>query len=74
MAETQRVEIGLGVGQGLSVRLTDEALRGLRQAVEHGGGWYDLESEEGRIAINLATVVFIKTASAPHSIGFSGAE
>lgn len=71
MAETQRVEIGLGVGQVVTARLSQDALRGLREAVERGGGWFDLDTEEGTVALNLATVVFIKTAGAPHSIGFS---
>jgi hypothetical protein len=72
MPETKKVEIGLGVGQVISVRLTVDALRGLRSSVESGSGWFDLETDEGTVAINLATVLFIKVAGAPHSIGFSG--
>ena len=71
MAERQRVEIGLGIGQGLTVRLTDEELKRFREEVERGEGWFDLETDEGTVALNLATVVFVKVAS-PHTIGFSG--
>jgi hypothetical protein len=72
MADRKKVEIGLGVGQVVSTRLTDEELRRLREAVERGEGWFDLETEDSTLVINLATVVFIKVAGAPHTIGFTG--
>lgn len=71
MADTKKVEVGLGVGQVINTRLSDEALGGLRNAVEAGSGWYDLETEDGTVALNLATVVFIKVAGTPHTIGFT---
>jgi hypothetical protein len=72
MTERSKVEIGIGIGQALSVRLTDDELKSLRERVENGEGWYDLESEDGTISLNLATVLFIKVASSPQTIGFSG--
>jgi hypothetical protein len=72
MAERNRVEIGIGIGQALSVRLTDEELKSLRERVENGEGWNDLESEDGTISLNVSTVLFIKVASSPQTIGFSG--
>jgi hypothetical protein len=71
MAERKRVEIGLGIGQGLTVRLDEDELKRLRERLEQGAGWFDLESDEGTVALNLATVVYVKVAS-PHTIGFSG--
>jgi hypothetical protein len=70
--ERQKVEIGFGIGQVLSVKLTQEELNDLRKAVESGDGWYDLKPQEGEIAINLATVVFIRVADSQHRIGFTG--
>jgi hypothetical protein len=72
MSDRKRVEIGIGIGQALSVRLTDDELKRLRERVEHGEGWFDLESEDGTISLNLGTVLFIKVASSPQTIGFSG--
>ena len=74
MADEQtRVEIGFGIGQVLSVKLDRRASsRELRKAVEAGKGWFDLETQEGTVALNLATVVFIRVDDAAHSIGFSG--
>ena len=70
MAERKKVEIGLGVAQVVSARLTDDELTRLRQAVERGEGWFDLETDDGTLVINLAVVVFLKVAGAPHSVGF----
>ena len=72
MADTKKVEIGFGIGQAVSVKLTDDELGELRKAVESGSGWYDLKTQEATVALNLATVVFIRVDDSAHSIGFSG--
>lgn len=72
MAEDQtRVEIGFGIGQVLSVKLGSDELAELRKAVEAGSGWYDVRTQEGTVALNLAMVVFIRVDDAAHTIGFS---
>jgi hypothetical protein len=73
MAEMKKVEIGFGIGQALSVKLSDDDLSDLRKAVEKEGGWYDLKTQDATIALNLATVVFIRVDDSDHAIGFSGA-
>jgi hypothetical protein len=70
--EMKRVEVGFGGGQVMTVRITDEALRNLRSAVDGGEGWHDLTTEDGSVALDLAKVVFVRTSGAPHTIGFSG--
>jgi hypothetical protein len=70
--ERTKVEIGFGIGQALSVKLTEAELKGLREAVESGSGWFDLETEDESVALNLATVVFLRVDSGAHAIGFSG--
>lgn len=73
MADEQtRVEIGLGIGQVVSVKLGKDELAELRKEVEAGKGWFDLRTQDGTVALNLATVVFIRVDDAAHSIGFSG--
>ena len=71
-AETTKVEIGFGIGQVLSVKLSEDDLAKLRKAVESGSGWHDLKTAEGSVALNLATVLFIRVDDASHSIGFAG--
>lgn len=73
MAEEQtKVEIGFGIGQVLSVKLDRGELAQLREAVVSGSGWHDLRTQEGTVALNLATVVFLRVDDAAHSIGFGG--
>jgi hypothetical protein len=73
MADEQtKVEIGFGIGQVLSVKLSSGELTDLRKAVEAGKGWFDMRSQEGTVSLNLATVVFIRVDDAAHSIGFAG--
>ena len=73
MAEEQRkVEIGFGIGQVVSVKLTDKQLGELRKAVEKGSGWYDLRTDDETVSMNVATVLFIRVPESPHTIGFTG--
>jgi hypothetical protein len=77
--EMKRVEIGFGGGQVMSARLAFSQLDALRNALRstdklasEAAGWYDLESEDGGISLDLRQVVFVRVAGAPHTIGFSG--
>ena len=56
----------------LSVKLSADELADLRKAVESGSGWHDVRTEEGSVALNLATVVFIRVDDSAHAIGFAG--
>lgn len=69
MAEAQRVEIGFEGGQVISTRLGDEDLKDLRARLEQGG-WYDLHTEEGTIALYLGKVQFVRVESGEHRVGF----
>jgi len=70
--EQTRVEIGFGIGQVLSVKLAEDELAELRKQVENAKGWFDLRTQEGTVALNLATVVFIRVNDSEHTIGFAG--
>lgn len=69
MAEAQRVEIGFEGGQVISTRLSEDDLKDLRQRLEQGG-WYDLHTEDGVIAIYLGKVAFVRVDSGEHRVGF----
>jgi hypothetical protein len=69
MAEAQRVEIGFEGGQVISARLAEEDLREMRQQLEQGG-WHDLHTEDGTIAIYLGKVAFLRIESGAHRVGF----
>jgi hypothetical protein len=72
MTSAERVSIGFSGGQVVEVKIDDGKLRDLRAALEKGDGWIDLAAEEGMVAIDLSQVVFIRSATTPQRIGFSG--
>ena len=70
MAEAQRVEIGFEGGQVISVRLGDGELKDLRRQLDKGG-WYDVRTEDGILAVYLGKVAFLRIDSGDHRVGFS---
>lgn len=70
MADAQKVEIGFEGGQVVSVRLTEEELKQLRKQVEKGG-WHDVRTEDGVLALYLGKVAFLRIDSGEHKVGFS---
>jgi len=63
----------------MSARLASPQLETLRNALastdklaSEAARWYELESEDGAISLDLRQVVFVRVAAAPHTIGFSG--
>jgi hypothetical protein len=71
MPDMKRIEVGFAGGQVMSARVTNDALQTLREAVQRGHGWHDLEAEDGPVTLNTEKVVFVRTAAAAHTIGFS---
>jgi hypothetical protein len=67
----QRVNIGFESGAALAVRLEDDALKGLRDALS-GDGWHQLQTADGRVDLKLGDVVYVSEASSEPRIGFSG--
>jgi hypothetical protein len=67
-----RVEIGFSGGQVVAVRLSDDRVKDLRKALDKADGWFDLETEDGEVALDLREVVFVRGAPGEHRIGFTG--
>lgn len=70
MADAQRVEIGFEGGQVISTRLANDDLKDLRKRLEQGG-WHDLHTEDGVIALYLGKVAFVRIEAGEHRVGFS---
>lgn len=70
--DLRRVEVGFSGGQAILMRLEDKAYDQLRRAVQDGKRWYEVESADGVIALDLGQVVFVKLEAAEHRVGFSG--
>jgi hypothetical protein len=73
MAEAQRVEIGFEGGQVISARLGKDDLEDLRKQLEQGG-WHDLHTEDGVIALYLGKVAFLRIESGANRVGFGSVE
>jgi len=73
MADAQKVEIGFEGGQVISARLTEDDLKDLRKQLEKGG-WQDVHTEDGVLALYLPKVAFLRIDSGEHRVGFSLAE
>ena len=67
----QRVNIGFESGAAIAVRVEDDALQSLRDALK-GDGWHQLQTADGRVDLKLDDVVFVSEASHEPRIGFSG--
>ena len=65
----QRVTIGFSSPQVLAVRMQDDALDVLLQALK-GGDWHDLTVDDGTIRLNLGEVVYVRTELDEHRVGF----
>jgi hypothetical protein len=70
--EVRRVEMGFAGGQVILMRLPEKSYEQLRRAVQDGRNWYDVETADGVVAVNLTQVVFVKLESSEHRVGFSG--
>ncbi len=70
MADVQRVEIGFEGGQVIAARLTGEDLKDLRRQLEKGG-WHDVQTDDGMLAVDLGKVAFLRIDSGEHRVGFS---
>jgi len=72
MADAERVSIGFSGGGVVEVRIDNAKLKDLRKALEKGDGWYDIDAEEGMVAVDVSQVVFLRSATTPQRIGFGG--
>jgi hypothetical protein len=70
--DAERVSIGFSGGGVVEVRVDNAKLKDLRKALEKGEGWYDIDAEEGMVAIDVSQVVFLRSATTPQRIGFGG--
>jgi hypothetical protein len=65
----RRIGVGFHGGQVLALRVTDEQLKALNKALG-GDGWYELDSDEGPVRLDLAQVVYVRAESEDLRVGF----
>ena len=73
MAEdSKRIDIGFHGGQVLPARVNQGAFDGLRSALsdERAERWYELETQDSRISIDLSQVVYVRIDTDEQRVGF----
>jgi hypothetical protein len=65
----RRVSVGFQGGQVLALRVGDDQLKALSKALE-GGGWHEVDAEDGPVRIKLGEVVYVSADSDEPSVGF----
>ncbi|HEY7836597.1 MAG TPA: hypothetical protein VIB59_03965 [Solirubrobacteraceae bacterium] len=69
MQPSARLSIGFQGGQVLAVRLSEEQLKELEQALGTQG-WHEIQSEDGPVRLDLGQVVYISSEVAEPRVGF----
>jgi hypothetical protein len=65
----QRISIGFQASAPLALRVSDEQLTKLFDALG-GEGWHEVEADDGSVRLNLAHVLWVRTESEEHRVGF----
>jgi hypothetical protein len=65
----QKVSIGFDGGQVLSARVGRDELSKLRSALGTNG-WHELTAEDGTVALDLDSVVYVLVDHEEHRVGF----
>ena len=65
----QRISIGFQASPPLALRVSDQQLVTLNDALG-GEGWHEIEAEDGSVKLNLAHVLWVRTESDEHRVGF----
>ena len=68
-ASPRRVSVGFQGGQVLALRVSDEQLGALHEALG-SSGWHELESEDGPVRLDLAQVVYVRVEGDDSRVGF----
>jgi hypothetical protein len=68
----RRAALGFtGGGQVLSLRLADDQLTALREALQDGSQrWYEVEATDGAVLVDLGQVAYLRVESGEHRVGF----
>jgi hypothetical protein len=65
----QRISIGFQASQPLALRVSDDELTRLEDALG-GEGWHHITADDGGVRLNLAYILWVRTESDEHRVGF----
>ena len=72
MSTARRAAVGFQGGQVLTLRIAEDKLSELRQALAqgNGSGWREVEAADGAVVLDLSQVVYLRVESDDHRVGF----
>ena len=65
----QRISIGFQASPPLALRVSDEELGRLNEALGNDG-WHDVTGDDGTVRLNLAHVLWLRVERDEHRVGF----
>lgn len=65
----RRISVGFQGGQVLALRVADDELKGFYAALG-GGGWHQIETDDGPVRVDLGQVVYVSAESDELRVGF----
>jgi hypothetical protein len=70
--EVKRIDIGFQGGQVLPARVKAEEYESLRNALgdERADRWFQLNTQDSEVAIDLAQIVYVRLDTEEHRVGF----
>ena len=70
--ESSRIDIGFQGGQVLPARVKQSAFEALRSALsdERADRWFELETQDSKISIDLSQVVYVRIDTDEQRVGF----
>jgi hypothetical protein len=68
-SSTQRISIGFQASPPIALRVSQEELDKLRNALG-GEGWHDLEGEDGTLKLSLEHVLWVRVERDESRVGF----
>ena len=67
----RRTALGFQGGQVLSLRLSEEVLSSLRDALKEGKErWREVEASDGAVLVDIGQVVYLRVESDEHRVRF----
>ena len=67
----RRTAVGFQGGQVLALRVPEDQLSGLRDALNNGGvRWYEVAAADGAVLVDLNQVVYLRVESDENRVGF----
>lgn len=67
----RRTAVGFQGGQVLALRVPEDQLTGLRNALSGGGSrWHEVVAADGAVLVDLTQVVYLRVESDENRVGF----